>query len=351
MAVQVGDAAFARHIYKLDKLELPIIRPPEAVNAAANYLITILTSQHDKTHVAALLLSKMYEILKFSANQSYDTNIKPCLAALHSCEAGTARFLWDAIYKAFAKLCNLHRTNNTTVFCTEDCLALLEASATSIRRWLLVKEYLGQLGFCIWRVVHLIVINRLCTWRQLASSFLDSNNLVVLHTSSRCVFCEEYCCQLAYMINNHCDNWSSTLCDQIAQMLSDAKTPRSVRLLDLLCVYCKFDRQIMLQHTSVLTDVLDRELLSDQRICDKRMEEIYLCCKTLHKLDVQDGEPGWQNILDQVAKIHQKCKALRHKGYCHAKIWVGKLAKQYSTNSANLCIPPNGPSKRKVDTQ
>jgi hypothetical protein len=136
----------------------------------------------------------------------------------------------------------------------------------------------------------------------------------------------------------------SKLLSCVAKLVTVAAIPQDY-LLNLLGVFCKFDRQIMLQHTGVLTNILDCELLNDhQKQNDPLLQVIYLCCKTLHKLNVQDGEPGWQSIVDEVAKFHQKCKALTHKRYCHTKIWAGKLAKQYT----NQPILPNGPAKRKI---
>jgi hypothetical protein len=168
--------------------------------------------------------------------------------------------------------------------------------------------------------------------------------LVVLYTNIKVNCRTNYCYDLVRMINDYCDDWSSTLCDQIATLVTVAAIPQDY-LLNLLGVFCKFDRQIMLQHTGVLTNILDCELLNDhQKQNDPLLQVIYLCCKTLHKLNVQDGEPGWQSIVDEVAKFHQKCKALTHKRYCHTKIWAGKLAKQYT----NQPILPNGPAKRKI---
>ena len=343
MAVQVENAAFAEKVCKF--------RPPvdeHAVNAAADYLVAHLVNQTDEKspHLVSLLLSHMYARLTPS-NQSYKQHIKPCLAALHSCNAGTAVLLWDAIYCLFKRM-TIHRFDGII----SQCAALLDACVASTRRWLIMD--IDNLGHYTWNVVYVIMDCRLCSWRDLvASSFLDSNIMVLLYENLKrqprtCGRHILFCNQLARMIDKCCDDWSFKLCDQLTKLIAVvAKACLLDQAMALLRIFCKFDRQIMLQHMDVLLGVLDQTLgflVDNQRNNYSHLKVVQLCCETLHKLGVQHGEPGRQSLVANLAKFHQKCKALKHKKYCHIKIWAGKLAKQY-TNQPDLPDLPDQPNQ------
>ena len=307
-------------------------------------------------HVAAMLVKWLgYEYWPISVE-----HVQMCLACLRQCSSYTAKFL-------FSVLAHGPGVSRVSDVDRNDVLNVCVAHASG---W---PGGAPPMYVDIGTIVEHIMIYKKCSWAQLvAAGFLEKNTLPnVAHADEgRSCVVEK----LIHMISKCCDNWSTELCSQLVNVLGVVAhwTKISMPISGLLGLFEKYDRDMLLEHRSVIAGafaVASQTLVVQLRDCVGTTQLHYKACvkmgfqfcKLIHKLDIQVGEPGRQEMSQACDAFQQACKQLKSK-HAFVKIWAGKLAKQYcqseqpvepttsqtsQTGLTGLASLPTSPCKRK----
>ena len=282
-----------------------------------------------REHIAAMLVSRLGRRVQHNFAQ----HTRLCLACLRRCSAYTAKCLFRALKVGVCGLQNV------------DCNDLLHACVAHASRWPSgAPRMYRDIGMIVARAVEY----RRCSWSQLvASGFLEKNTLPIVARKG-----QRECHQvgeLVFMVTKCCDDWSADVCNQLIKVLDIIAPWKDWEPMSrILTVLGKYDRHVLLEHHSVLAGAFE---IAAKRLvkayCKQYANMLYQFCKLINKLDIKVGEPGRQAMCQACGAFQQACKGLKSKKHAHARIWAGRLAKQYSEHPTTPTIPtiPAKPAK------
>ena len=304
-----------------------------------------------RKHVAAMLVSRLgydywYNYWPFPLKHA-----QMCLACLRQCSSYTAKCLFSVLDQGTGVL----RLSDV------DCNDVLNVCVAHASGW---PGGAPRMYVNIGTIVKRIMTHQRCSWAQLvASGFLEKNTLPNVAHADRGRTCVVE--KLIRMISKCCDNWSTELCSQLVNVLGIVVHWKhmSMPMSELLGLFENYDKDMLVEHHSAIAGAFG---VASQTLVVKLHFRAYVnmtfqFCKLIHKLDIKDGEPGRQGMCRVCGAFQQACKQLKSK-HAFAKIWAGKLAKQYcqseqpveptpsqtsQTGPTGLASLPTSPCKRK----